>query len=90
MCVHIQNIYGCYRPPLPPLLPPPLPPVVPCGVGSPLPLPAVVAVGCAPFSGYCWFGVRLLRVWTLECDTVALNSEHINVIVHNIIAIILI
>ena len=35
----------------------PLPPVVPCGVGSPLPLPTVVAVGCAPFHGYCWLGV---------------------------------
>ena len=36
-------------------------PVVPCG-GFPHPaLPPVVAVGCTPFHGYCWLGVRLLR-----------------------------
>ena len=54
---------------------PPSPPVVPCGEGSPLPLLPMVAVGVAPFHGYCWLGVRLLMVWTLGCDTVPLNSD---------------
>ena len=56
----IEVIYGAalLGPPSPPHpMVSPLPPVVPCGVGSPLPLPTVVAVGCAPFRGYCWLGV---------------------------------
>ena len=61
MCVNIYiYIYGAalLGPPSPPHpMVSPLPPVVPCGVGSPLPLPTVVAVGCAPFHGYCWLGV---------------------------------
>ena len=55
-----KRIYGAalLGPPSPPHpMVSPLPLVVPCGVGSPLPLPTVVAVGCAPFHGYCWLGV---------------------------------
>ena len=64
------------RPPLPPPTPwyPPSSPMLPCGVGSPPAPPPVVAVSCA-FHGYCWLGVRLLRVWTLGCDTVPLNFD---------------
>ena len=55
----LHGIYGAalLGPPSPPHpMVSPLPPVVPCGVGSPLPLPTVVAVGCAPFHGYCSLG----------------------------------
>ena len=66
------------RAPPPPHGIPPSRPVVVCGslwCGFPLAPPPVVAVSCAPFHGYCWLGVRLLRVWTLGCDTVQLNSD---------------
>ena len=53
--IHGAALLGPPSPPHPMVSP--LPPVVPCGVGSPLPLPTVVAVGCAPFHGYCWLGV---------------------------------
>ena len=72
-CVYIYIYIWCSA-----ARPPPAPPphgLRPCGVGSPLPLPPCGWVGCAPFHGYGWLGVRLLRVWTLGCDTVPLNSD---------------
>ena len=44
-CVVVAALLG---PPSPPPHGIPPPPVVPCGVGSPLPLPPMVAVGCTP------------------------------------------
>ena len=77
ICVYTYiYIYVCIwcsaaRPP-----PTPPPPVwFPVVWVPPCPSPPVVAVGCATFHGYCWLGVRLLRVWTLGCDTVPLNSD---------------
>ena len=51
----------------------PLPPVVPCGVGSPLWLRSAAPPSMA-IAGWA-SGVRLLRVWTLGCDTVPTCPE---------------